>query len=167
MTPNIDRNSTASAVGCGFAQGARSAPALACLDFVAEYQVLVQPDTSSTSRVTISATVMGVTSRGFPAGIITDPQVVGKLVENMRQRVTSGIQAAAPVAVAIDVPCPAGTHRAGQGCLSDSSLPSLPPGPSSDTPIAAENAPRPDWCTGEQQIWRGDHCEVRPPEKTR
>jgi len=65
MTPNIDRNSIGTALGCGFARGAGSPPSLDCVDFVSEYQVLVQPETPSTSRVTISATVMAVNSRVF------------------------------------------------------------------------------------------------------
>jgi hypothetical protein len=76
---------------------------------------------------------------------------------------------------AIDTSCPPGSHKDGQGCRYDAGSPPVRfhtttartplPEPSSDAP-PAELSPRPDWCTAENLIWRGDHCEVRPPVKT-
>jgi len=132
---NINRSSGGAALKCGFQLGARVAPSYDCMDFAAEYQILIRPQTPGASQMTVSATAIGVNVNGFRAGAISDPWVLAQLAERMK---TSLMQSLPP-------PPPAPLR---QEAPAVSEAPSLAP----------------DWCRGDN-LWKGDHCEVGGAKK--
>lgn len=79
---NINRSDLTLAFRCGFVGGAGEFP-LQCLDFLAHYQILIQPNGEEGSTLTIQVSVTGLDDRGIPRGKITYPLALRGAVERL------------------------------------------------------------------------------------
>jgi hypothetical protein len=82
FVPNIDRSDMGLGFRCGMAAGGGAFP-YQCLDFSVQYQFLIRPNTPQSSKVTTSATVQAIDSRGIPRGQVSDPIIIDKTIEHL------------------------------------------------------------------------------------
>jgi len=72
---NIDHTNLGLGFRCGFAEGAGVVP-LACIDFMVRYQILVQPQLTSRSTMTVDPSIVGLNASGRNMGSVISPDAI-------------------------------------------------------------------------------------------